>query len=228
MTSFARTAQGLAIATLIAAVQPAEAQSDANRRSGGSFYAGAHVGHMFGSAYATLSDPIGISSQSASNSYQGALFGGVQAGWEYVFPSRLMLGIEADISFPNYEEASKVLSYRATPTGYASEEYEFMASLRGRLGYDIGAWTPYVTGGLAWMSTRYSRIDLTTGNEDANPANIRVGYTAGAGLDYRLDSRWSARAEYLYTNFNLSGFVFGSFPSRYDCLLYTSPSPRDS
>ena len=74
-------------------------------------------------ANATLSDPIGISSQSATNPYS-ALFGGVQAGWEYVFPSRLMLGIEADFSFPNYEEASKILSYRATPTGYASEEYE--------------------------------------------------------------------------------------------------------
>jgi high affinity Mn2+ porin len=218
MTSFARTAQGLAIASLIAAVQPvspAEAQTDDGHRSGGSFYAGAHVGLMFGTANATLSDPIGISSQSATNPY-GALFGGVQAGWEYVFPSHLMLGIEADFSFPNYEESSKVLSYRATPTGYASEEYEWLASLRGRVGYDIGAWTPYLTGGITWMSTRYSRIDLTTGNEDANPANIRVGYTAGAGLDYRLDSRWSARAEYLYTNFNLSGFVFGSFPSRYD------------
>jgi high affinity Mn2+ porin len=111
MTSFARTAQGLAIATLAVAVQPAlpaVAQTD-DSRSGGSFYAGAHVGLMFGSPYATLSGPIGISSQSASNPY-GALFGGVQAGWEYVFPSRLMLGIEADISFPNYVEASKVLS----------------------------------------------------------------------------------------------------------------------
>src|SRR4029453_528943 len=218
MTSFARTAQALAIATLIAAMQPvrpAEAQTDDSRRSGGSFYAGAHVGFMFGTANATLSDPIGISSQSATNPY-GALFGGVQAGWEYVFPSRLMLGIEADFSFPNYEDASKVLSYRATSSGYASEEYEFVASLRGRLGYDIGAWTPYLTGGIAWLSNRYSRIDLTTGNEDANPGNIRLGYTVGAGIDYRLDSRWSTRAEYLYTNFNLSGFVFGSAPARYD------------
>ena len=218
MTSFARTAQGLAIATLIAAAQPmppAEAQNGDGRRSGGSFYAGAHVGYMFGTANATLSDPIGINSQSASNPY-GALFGGVQAGWEYVFPSRLMLGIEADFSFPNYEDASKVLSYRATPTGYASEEYEWLASLRGRLGYDIGAWTPYLTGGIAWMSTRYSRIDLNTGNEDGNPSNIRVGWTAGAGLDWRLDSRWSARAEYLYTNLGLTGFTFGSAPARYD------------
>ena len=74
MTSFARTAQGLAIAALIAAVQPvqAEAQTDDGRRSGGSFYAGAHVGYMFGNATATLADPIGISSQGATNPY-GAL-----------------------------------------------------------------------------------------------------------------------------------------------------------
>ena len=52
--------------------------------------------------------------------------------------------------------------------------------------------------------------------QDANPANVRVGWTAGAGLDWRLDSRWSARAEYLYTSFNLSGFAFASAPARYD------------
>jgi high affinity Mn2+ porin len=189
------------------------AGQDSARRSG--FYAGSHVGFMFGNATATLSDPTGFGTAAGSNPY-GALFGGLQAGYEHVFPSRLMLGIEADISFPNYEDASKVLSYRATATGYASEEYEWLATLRARLGYDVGAWTPYVTGGIAWASTRYSRIDLTTGNEDANPASIRVGYTMGGGLDFRLNSRWSTRAEYLYTNFKLSGFVFGSAPARYD------------
>src|SRR5262245_10952367 len=217
MTGFARTRGSLAIATLAAAVQfllSATARADEPPRPGG-FYAGAHVGFMFGTGSATLSDPIGVSSQSGTNPYS-ALFGGVQAGWEWVLPSRVMLGIEADFSFPNYEENSKVLSYRATPSGYASEEYEWMATLRGRLGYDIGAFTPYITGGLAWMATRYSRIDLNTGNEDANPGQIRVGYTFGGGVDYRIDKRWSTRLEYLYTNFNLSGFLFGSAPSRYD------------
>jgi high affinity Mn2+ porin len=216
MTRFARTAQSLAVATVMTAatlLPPVARAQDWSRGSG--FYAGAHVGVMFGSAGATLADPIGLGSQSASNPY-GALFGGVQAGYEWILPSRLMLGIEADVSFPNYEDASKVLSYRATSTGYASEEYEWLASLRGRAGYDVGALTPYLTGGIAWMSTRYSRIDLTTGNEDANPGNVRVGYTLGGGVDVRLDPRWSARAEYLYTGFNLSGFAFGSFPSRYD------------
>jgi high affinity Mn2+ porin len=216
-----RTApQYLAITTLLAAIQSAApAEADDGRGRGG-FYAGGHVGYMFGTANATFGDPTsnvsgGIASAGGPNPY-GALFGGLQGGYEYVFPSRLMLGIEADFSFPNYEDASKVLSYRATGTGYASEEYEWIATLRGRLGYDIGAWTPFVTGGIAWASTRFSRIDLTTGNEDANPSNIRLGYALGGGVDYRLDQRWSARAEYLYTNLGLTGFTFASAPARYD------------
>lgn len=189
---------GIAIASLLAAFQPvlpAEAQEE-KQRTGGSFYAGAHVGLMFGTASATLNDPIGSAVAGGANPY-GALFGGVQGGWEYVTPSRLMLGIELDFSFPNYEDASKVLSYRATSSGYVSEEYEWLATLRGRAGYDLGRFTPYLTGGIAWASTRFSRIDLTTGNEDGNPSSIRLGYALGAGIDYRIDPRWSVRAEWL-------------------------------
>ena len=83
-------------------------------------------------------------------------------------------------------------------------------------GYDMGSWTPFVTGGIAWASTRYSRTDLTTGNEDASPSNTRVGWTTGGGLDYRLDPRWTTRLEYLYTNLGLTGLQFASAPARYD------------
>jgi high affinity Mn2+ porin len=205
------------MASLLAAFQPVlpAGAEEEKQRTGGSFYAGAHVGLMFGTATATLNDPIGSAVAGGTNPY-GALFGGVQGGWEYVTPSRLMLGIELDFSFPNYEDASKVLSYRATSSGYVSEEYEWLATLRGRVGYDFGRFTPYLTGGIAWASTRFSRIDLTTGNEDGNPSNIRLGYALGAGIDYRLDPRWSVRAEYLYTKLGWTGFTFASAPSRYD------------
>jgi high affinity Mn2+ porin len=182
-------------------------------RSG--FYVGGHAGYMFGGANATLGDPTGVASAGGLTGY-GSFVGGVQAGYEHFFPSRLMLGIEADMSFADYRDLAPVLSYRATGTGTANEQLEYLASLRGRAGYATGAWTPFVTGGIAWASTRYSRTDLTTGNEDANPSNIRLGYVVGAGVDYRLDQRWSARAEYLYTNLGLTGFAFASAPARYD------------
>ena len=74
-------------------------------------------------------------------------------------------------------------------------------------GYDIGSWTPFVTGGIAWASTRYSRTDLTTGNEDASPATSAWAGRLGGGVDYRLDQRWTARFEYLYTNLGLTGHL---------------------
>src|SRR5882672_6557067 len=211
-----RTApQYLAIATLLAAIQPAApaVADDGRNRSG--FYVGGHVGYMFGNANATLGDPTGIAAAGGITPY-GAFFGGVQAGYEHYFPSRLMLGIELDASLADYLDPVQVLSYRASGTGTATEQLEYLASLRGRIGYDMGGWTPFLTGGIAWASTRFSRIDLTTGNEDADPSNVRVGYVVGGGLDHPLNARWSARAEYLYTNLGLSGFLFGSAPARYD------------
>jgi high affinity Mn2+ porin len=205
----------LAILCFFPALQfttPASAD-DTAARSG--FYVGGHVGYLFGNARATLADPIGVAANGGVAPY-GAFAGGVQAGYEHYFPSRLMLGIELDASFADYLDPNQVLSYRATGTGTATEQLEYLATLRGRVGYDMGGWTPFVSGGVAWASTRFSRIDLTTGNEDANPSNIRLGYALGGGVDYRLDQRWSARAEYLYANLGLTGFLFASAPARYD------------
>src|SRR5215510_3611674 len=161
------TPRCLAIALLLAALQPATPAEadDWHPRSG--FYAGGHVGYLFGNANATLGDPIGSGWAGGASPY-GGLSGGVQAGYEHLFASRLMLGIELDLTFPDYLDVSNVLSYRATNTGSATEQLEYLASLRGRVGYNVGSFTPYLTGGIAWASTRFSRIDLITGNEDAN------------------------------------------------------------
>jgi high affinity Mn2+ porin len=207
--------QYLAIATLLAALQLATPATADDIRGRSGFYVGGHVGYMFGNANATLADPIGVAAAGGITPY-GAFVGGMQGGYEHFFASRLMLGIELDASFVDYLDPNQVLSYRATGTGTATEQLEWLASLRGRIGYDMGGWTPFVTGGVAWASTRFSRIDLTTGNEDANPSRIRAGYVLGGGIDYRLDQRWSARAEYLYTDLGLTGFLFGSAPARYD------------
>lgn len=206
-----------AAATALAALpitSPAWAADPEPQRSG--FYVGGHVGYLFGNATATFADPIGVATAGGTSPY-GAFFGGVQAGYEHYFPSRWMLGLELDMSFPGAEDLAQVLSYRATSAGTANQQLEYLASLRGRVGYGIRSWTPFVTGGIAWASTRSSRTDLTTGNEDASPSNIRAGYVLGAGVDYQLDSNWSARAEYLYTSLPLNGFVFAT-PARYDSL----------
>ena len=203
-----------ALAAILLAASGVRADEPGAARSG--FYVGGHVGYLFGTATATFADPVPGSTAGGTTSY-GTVFGGVQAGYEHIFPSRLMLGLELDMSLPGAQDLGQVLSYRATATATANQQLEYLASLRGRVGYAIDRWTPFVTGGIAWASARTERIDLTTGNDDATPGNVRAGYVLGAGVDYRLDSKWSARAEYLFTGLPLNGFTFAS-PSRYDSL----------
>ena len=180
------------------------------------FYFGGHVGYLFGTGSATLGDPTGVAG--GSNSI-GQLSGGVQGGWQTVLPSHWMVGVELDLSFLDSRDGGQVLSYRTTPGSYADEQLEYLGTVRGRLGYSMGAWTPFVTGGLAFASTRWGRTDLTTGNQDATPGQWRLGYTFGGGVDYELDRRWSARAEYLYTHLPSTGFTFASgahYDTQYD------------
>src|SRR4051812_47682916 len=61
-------------------------------------YVGGHVGYSRGDARFTIFDPA----PGPSANRFGGLFAGVHAGYNYVLPSRILLGVEADISFPNY------------------------------------------------------------------------------------------------------------------------------
>ncbi len=208
MTSFRRF---LLVMPLLAA-EPALAADPVAPSSG--FYAGGHVGYMFGNATATLADPIGFATAGGGNQIS-TLFGGVQAGYEHVFPSHLMLGVELDASFTDYMDFSPILSYRFTPVVSANEQLEFLTTLRGRIGYSMGGWTPYLTGGLALASIRENLSDTGAGLDNATPGNLRLGYAVGAGVDKALDKRWSARFEYIYTALGLSGFSFNP-QARYD------------
>ena len=200
---------------MLAAALPAAAADPV--QPGSAFYVGGNVGYGFGTATATLSDPGGGAAGGANQT--GTLIGGAQAGYEHYFPNRLMLGFELDASFTGYMDFVQVMSYRATTTGGADEQLEYLATARGRVGYGMGSWTPFLTGGFAWASTRLSRTDFTTGFEDATAGRLRTGYVAGAGIDHALDKNWSARFEYLYTNLGATGFQFGSgarYDSQYD------------
>ena len=116
-----------------------------------------------------------------------------------------------------FRSLANVMATRSTYSGSGNEQLEYLGTLRGRIGYSIGAFTPFLTGGLAWASTRYSRTDAMTDNEDATPGQWRFGYTVGGGIDYSLGPRWSTRLEYLYTNLGIRGFGFAQ-PARWDSL----------
>ncbi len=169
------------------------------------FYVGGHVAYSLGGVTSTLSDPTPTG---AENSFS-SLHGGVQGGYNYVFPSRLLLGAEADITFPNYFEDGAIFT-AATPRGTSvTDQIDYIATLRGRVGYTFDHWLIYGTGGFAWSQARFGETPGVASAED-KILLTRTGWTLGLGAELPIAPDWTARIEYLYDSF---GGVAGVFPS---------------
>jgi high affinity Mn2+ porin len=168
------------------------------------FYFGGNVGYGRGYGRNTLFDP----NPTAADSSFGSLFGGMQFGYNYRLPSRLLVGIEGDFSFPNYLDDGIVAS-RSTPASSVTEKLDFVSTLRARAGYAFDHWLFYATGGLAWSQARFLEASNSTGNED-KVLRMRQGWALGAGAELAIAPGWTARLEYLYDRL---GKVSGTFPS---------------
>src|SRR3954447_4107785 len=94
------------------------------------FYIGGHTGYSRGSSSAVLSDPVVATS---SNSFSGVI-GGVQAGYNVRFSSGLLLGVEADLTFPSYVISNSIVSSLASPRSDVAEQWDYVGTARGRIG----------------------------------------------------------------------------------------------
>jgi high affinity Mn2+ porin len=167
-------------------------------------YIGAHAGFGRGSSNAVLTDPA---TNATSNSFSG-IIGGVQAGYNYQLPSGMLLGVEADITFPNYLTSNSVVSSLATARSDVTEQWDYVATARGRVGYAAGPWLVYATGGLAWAGERF--LNTPAIGSDEKTLHTRLGWAAGGGVEYAFAPHWSARLEYLYSQFGKADIAFPS------------------
>ncbi len=170
------------------------------------FYAGGHVGYSRGHVRNTLSDPA----PSGLNQPFGALYGGLQFGYNTVLPSRLLLGVEADFSVPNFLDSDNGVVVRTTARGStATESLDYVGRLRGRVGYAFDRFMIYGTGGFAWSQARF--IDSPgVGAEDDKILRTRTGWTLGVGTEIAVARQWTARFEYLYDQFGRASVTFPS------------------
>ena len=146
----------------------------------------------------------------------GSVLGGVQAGYDYLLPNRFLLGAEIDASFPTYQTLSGIstggIANFTTPTlgpqSY-SDTLLMSGTARLRLGYAPGDWLFYVTGGFAWAKDQMSLTQASTG-ATGSPTVWRVGWAAGAGVEVPIMPNWTARLEYLFTDYGRTTANFGS------------------
>jgi len=168
------------------------------------FYIGAHAGFGRGASSAVLSDPA----ITASSGSFGGVIGGVQAGYNVQLSSGIVLGAEADITFPNYLASNSIAALLATPRSDVVEQLDYAGTLRGRIGYASGHWLAYATGGLAWAGERF--VNTPAIGSEEKELNVRLGWAAGAGVEYAFAPHWSLRLEYLYSRFEQADIRFPS------------------
>jgi outer membrane immunogenic protein len=114
-------------------------------------------------------------------------------------------GVEADISGADIQGTSNIFfpgAFGATLTS----KLESLGTVRGRVGLNEGFWYPYLTGGLAFGSVRGT---AAFGGGTLSDAQMRWGWTIGAGVEYQLNPVWTLKAEYLYVDLgNTNNMLF--------------------
>jgi len=180
-------------------------------------YVGGHLGYAGGrsnwSAAPDLSSSLDLFQSSDIFTGAGSYFGGLQIGYDYMLPNRVVLGAQLDVSFPGFPRndiSIGGMSIFSTPDiGLASysENVLHFGTLRGRIGYAPDNWLFYATGGFAWTYNQLTVTQLADSTTDA-PFLWRLGWVAGAGIEYAFAPNWSANVEYLFTKYGNSSVIF--------------------
>jgi high affinity Mn2+ porin len=189
------------------------------------FYAGGHLGYAWGSSNWTgpgVSGSLDLAQPIDTFNEAGSFFAGLQAGYDYMLPNHVVIGAEIDASFPAFQNLSGIsiggTSTFTSPTlGAASYSETVLSSgtMRGRIGYAPGSWLIYATGGFAWSYDQLTLTQLASGTTDM-PFLWRLGWAAGAGVEVPILPHWTARLEYLFTDYGTSSVLFANAGQRFN------------
>jgi len=133
-----------------------------------------------------------------------AWHGGAQLGYDYMLPSRIVLGVVSDLSSGS---TSAFTATDAFGTSTRQDQTVVSGTVRGRLGYAFDRVLFYGTGGWAWASDTAQRTQLVAPLNNAAPGTVETaklflsGWTAGGGLAFAFADNWNVFAEYRYTHF---------------------------
>lgn len=136
--------------------------------------------------------------------------GGAYLGYQKQM-GQVVLGVEGDVmGFWNGNEGVQETGY-----GFTLTQLNYVASLRGKLGYVMNPFMVYVTGGWAWAggnwATHCDPEDLLAGEAENSGRFTKTGWVLGGGVETQWTERATVRLEYLHYDFdgNIGDFNLG-------------------
>jgi outer membrane immunogenic protein len=154
------------------------------------FYIGANVGGAWGNTDWTF---VTTPPLDASHHASGALAGGT-LGYNWQIPStNWVFGVEGDFDWADIKGSTAC----PNPSFTCQSKITEFGTARGRLGYAVGHFLAYGTGGVAWGRDQIGAV-LTPAAGNDTDTGTRTGWAAGAGIEYAFWGPWSAKVEYLH------------------------------
>ncbi len=174
---------------------------------------------------------VGIPQQDIPLGASSAFLGGGQIGFDTQVSPRLLLGLEADLSWTHLAASGFVAPLQGSPPGRVRDSYgitsrdiDWLGSLRARGGVTFDRLLLYATGGAAFEHAKYTANVVIPNLGDnggftapGSSNTITWGWVVGGGFEYAWSGNWIVRTEYLHYHFNdnfsgpLTPRVFNAF-----------------
>ncbi|SFZ84813.1 outer membrane immunogenic protein [Devosia enhydra] len=178
--------------------QPFIPESPAMSWTGG--YVGGHVGYGFGSVDGTITAG---GTGSAEFDTEGWV-AGVQAGYNHDLGG-IVIGVEGDIAWADINGS---IPNGGSP-GTIYNSIDWLATLRGRVGFAADAFLVYATGGVAFAGGT-TGIDFVGGPSFEGNAT-HTGWVVGLGAEAMVAENVSLKAEYLYHDLGTASYDAAPF-----------------
>lgn len=183
-------------------------------------WTGAYGGIQFGASQANFRNDFmfggdeapGAQGGSADNRLQA--IAGIFAGYNYRW-DKVVAGVEADVAFRQFSATNERLLLAIPGDNddrfFVTNKLGTTGSLRARLGY---AWNKSLLYGTAGIVLGRVQTDIRPdGGHDIDlPAaiysqsSVRIGWTAGAGVEHTIADNWFVRGEFRYSQFGAKSF----------------------
>lgn len=215
-TAFLGLAATATVAVLAAmgAASPASAQDG----KGAGFYVGITGGYASGEADVDgrlrrdSSKPGSpLVSEEGKSDLEGGMIGGL-VGMDYSFGNGFVLGAVGDLSWMNASGNADVEPKVINPSGSdynVDTSLNWLGTVRGRVGFEVGKALIYGTGGLAFGTVDADLHESGLGSLGRD-SSTRLGWTLGAGISYMATQNVMLGIEYLYVDLGHESYDFGN------------------